>query len=158
MTEVLATLSPSPFRRVGATAALAALGCVPLWMLVFRTPQTPVAQAVLLAVGLFVVFLAYRLWQSTAVSLVLTRDGLFDSTGRPLAPLDEIAKVDRGMLAIKPSNGFVVTTRRPLGRGWSPGLWWRVFSWIGVGGVVPAVQAKVMSDALTALLADRDGA
>lgn len=158
MTEVLATLSPSIVRRVGAAGSLGALGLLPIWLLVFRTPDLPIVQAILLAVGLFALFLAYRLWHSTAVSLVLTDAGLFDSNGKALAPLEEIAKVDRSVFAIKPSNGFVVTTRRPMGRGWSPGVWWRVSVWIGVGGVVPAVQAKAMADILSAILKDRDAA
>ena len=37
-----------------------------------------------------------------------------------------------------------------------PGLWWRIGRRIGVGGVTPASQSKVMADLITARLIERD--
>jgi len=68
----------------------------------------------------------------------------------------DIERVDRGVFAFKPSNGFLVRTREPSARAWRPGLWWRFGRRIGVGGVTSANQTKAMSEILAAMLAERD--
>ena len=73
-------------------------------------------------------------------------EGLRDGNGRLLCRMDQIAGVDRGAFAFKPSNGFLVKLKEPMPRVWQPGLWWRLGRRIGVGGVTPAGQGKFMAD------------
>jgi hypothetical protein len=40
-----------------------------------------------------------------------------------LARIDEIASLDRGTFAFKPSNGFLLRLSRKGTRVWRPGLW-----------------------------------
>jgi hypothetical protein len=65
--------------------------------------------------------------------------------------------VERGAFAFKPSNGFLVRLDKPLGRGWAPGLWWRLGRLLGVGGVTSASQSKAMAEILSLELARRAG-
>ena len=46
-------------------------------------------------------------------------------------------------------------TKTPAARRWEPGLWWRIGRRIGVGGVTPASQSKVMADLISARLVIR---
>ncbi len=144
-------------RRLFATGALGALGVLTLWLLFANPPSTVVLQAVLIALGLLFLIMAMRLWAATARAVILTKDGLFDTSGTTIATMDQIQSVDRGLFAFKPSNGFVAVTCKPLGRGWAPGLWWRVGRRIGIGGVTPASQGKGMADMLAVILAERAG-
>ena len=66
-----------------------------------------------------------------------------------LAHLDEIKSVDRGAFAFKPSNGFlVVLKRRTHSRAWQPGVWWRLGGYIGVGGVIPSHQSRLVAETI----------
>jgi hypothetical protein len=138
-----------------ATGALGGLGLLTLWLAFTSTSGAMQVQVFLIGLGLFFVFLATRLWAATGVSVVLTEDGLFDSDGLVIARFAQISRVDRSLFAIKPSNGFVVVTRTALGRGWAPGLWWRVGRRVGVGGATPSSQGKGMADMLAVMLAER---
>ena len=71
----------------------------------------------MIELGLFFVFLATRLWAATGRQVLLTEEGLFDTSGITIAEIDQIERVDRSPFAIKPSNGFVAVTRDPLGGG-----------------------------------------
>lgn len=155
MSDPLATLTPSPMRRLFAVGALGGLGILTLWLPFATPPETIYIQGLLIALGLFFVFLATRLWAATGRQVLLTEEGLFDTSGITIAEIDQIERVDRSPFAIKPSNGFVAVTRDPLGGGWAPGLWWRVGRRIGVGGVTPASQGKGMADVLAVILAER---
>ncbi|PKP83901.1 MAG: hypothetical protein CVT80_11225, partial [Alphaproteobacteria bacterium HGW-Alphaproteobacteria-2] len=106
---VIARLEPSPGRRIFSLVALAGLGALLLQIALARPPQHLGWQVFLLVLGGLAVWLAVKLWQATARGLVLREDGLWEAGGRRLAALDEIASVDRGIFAFKPSNGFLVT-------------------------------------------------
>jgi hypothetical protein len=43
-------------------------------------------------------------------------------------------------------------------RVWEPGMWWRLGKFVAIGGVTPGSQTKTMSEILSALVAERDGA
>lgn len=157
MTRTLATLTPSPARRVFATAVLAASGALLVWMAFAGALAAPVWRIYLCLLGAAAFLVGWRLWRATSVSLHLTEQGLRDSDGRWICRTDEIAGVERGMFAFKPSNGFLLRLKRPAPRGWAPGLWWRFGRRVGVGGATPAAPARVMADLLTALLQERAG-
>ena len=70
--------------------------------------------------------------------------------------MGNIASVDRGAFAFKPSNGFTVRLKSPAPRAWLPGLWWRLGRRVGVGGATPGKAARDMADVITILLKDPD--
>jgi len=148
-------VTPSPMRRVSAVAMLGVLG-----ILLLRVALGPEALGagwvtmllVFAAAGFWV---SWRLWEATACRLVLTEEelveeGLDGVRGRVLCRLDDIAGVERGTFAFKPSNGFMIRLKTPASRVWAPGLWWRFGKRVGVGGVTPAGQGKAMADVIAA--------
>ena len=98
--------------------------------------------------GAVALWLARQIWRATGRSLALTPAGIYDSDGRCLCVLDNVARVERGAFAFKPANGFVVHLKTPMARVWAPGLWWRVGRRLGVGGVTPAGPGRAMADML----------
>lgn len=153
-TEVLATVSASTPRRILGVAMLAALGALLLY-LALQASQGALWTLFFVALGLGAIWLALRMWQATAASVILTAHGLHSSDGTLIAALDDIVVVERGVLAMKPSNGFMLRTKTSLPRGWQPGLWWRLGKRVGIGGVTPGGQSKTMSEILAALTTDK---
>lgn len=154
--EVLARLRPGAARRamtVGMPALLAAL----LVWIALVAPPAPGWRLFLVGMAGASGWLAWRAWAATRAGLVLTDAGLAEEGGRMLAPLAGIEKVDRGLLAFKPSGGFVVLLDTPGGFGWAPGLWWRLGRRLGVGGTTTPMEGRAMADLLTAMVARRDG-
>ncbi len=150
--NVLITASASPGRRTITSLVLTALGA--LLIIVASNGAMPAGwQIIYVAFGLGAVYGSYRLWHATGDELELTRTEFRTSSGRRLASVDNIRVVERGAFAFKPSNGFLVRLKEPEDpNGWAPGLWWRVGTRIGVGGVVSAGQAKAMAEIMTALI------
>ena len=93
--------------------------------------------------------------RSTELTIELTRSELRDSSGTCIARIEDITAVERGLLAFKPSNGFMLKTRTPGPRVWRPGIWWRIGRRVGIGGVMPGHQTKAMAEILAALQAER---
>ena len=157
--EIIATLTPSPVRRWLAIVFTGALGAVCFLLVLFRPPAALIWIVPLLVLGVGTLWLSRRLTVATRTRIELTAGGLRDGTGRVVAPIGRIAAVERGAFALKPSNGFLVRLSEPAAAAWQPGLWWRVGRRVGVGGVTPSAQGRMMADALAALLAmrDRDG-
>jgi len=154
--EILTTVSVSAPRRYFGVGVLGALGLVLLWI-VFKTPPATLPLTLFLgASGVVALWGATHMWRSAERALVLTTNALTDDQGLLLAKFDDIMRVERGMLAFKPSNGFVVTLKSKGKWAWSPGLYWRFGRKIGVGGVTAASQAKAMADILSMRLAERD--
>lgn len=154
---ILAEVRASPVRRGLGLAVLIALGLLLIYLALLRPPALG-WQVFVLLLGLAALWAAERLRRATALAVRLTREGLFCSDGERIAAFDEIEAVDRGAFAFKPSNGFILRLRAPAPARWQPGLWWRLGRRVGVGGVTPGAQAKVMADILASLLAERDAA
>lgn len=155
---VICTLSPSPVRRAAATLTLGGVATLLLWVVLSAPPRHPGAMLALFGAGAFLLWLAVRLWVATQDRrIVLTRAGLFDGDGVCIAAIDDIAAVDRGVFAFKPSGGFVLRLTRAPGRDWAPGLWWRLGHRLGVGGVTGNMQGRAMAEMIVLVLADRDG-
>lgn len=76
----------------------------------------------LLAVGAASLWAAENMRRATTLTIELTEEGLRDSSGEVLARLDDIAGIDRGVFAFKPSNGFLLSTKTPATRVWRPGF------------------------------------
>ena len=158
---ILATVGAGPMRRwtaVGALGALAALlAATGVEQMLAASGTAAIMGAILTAAGALSAWGAVRMADATGRTLVLTRDALSDDRGEVLAPLDRIARVDRGAFAFKPSSGFVLHLAEPMPRRWAPGLWWRTGTRVGVGGTLAARDARGMADLITLVLADRKG-
>ncbi|MFV0246077.1 MAG: hypothetical protein ACK5IB_13835 [Qingshengfaniella sp.] len=142
----LATLSVSSPRRLIAVVALAGLVVMMAAAALVGTTVAgrvlPLIAAAAMGWGLI------AFWKTGAGQIVLTDTGLFDDAGRCLCTLDNIERIERGAFAVKPSNGFVLRLHAPQGRGWVPGLWWRMGRRLGVGGITRPAEAKKMADLL----------
>ncbi|MBA85401.1 hypothetical protein ACSSNL_02625 [Thalassobius sp. S69A] len=154
----LATASASAPRRWLGVGTLGLLGGLLLYVAFAAPPQNLAWLGFLIAMGLGAVFLADRMRRATELSVHLTADGLQDSAGQTIATLDNIARVDRGTFAFKPSNGFILRLTHKDTRQWRPGIWWRFGRRVGIGGVMPGAQTKIMAELLQAMIAQRDGA
>lgn len=154
---VILRLAPSAGRRIFAVATLYLLGALLVWMAVAQ-PPAPGWAALLVVMALAALVAGERLRRATALSLVLTQEGLGESGGRLLARWDDMVRVERGTFAFKPSNGFLIVLSSPGAPGWAPGLWWRVGRRIGVGGVTSRQAARFMAEQMALELAARDAA
>lgn len=155
--EELARIEVSQARRWLGVGMLYFLGAMLLYI-AFATPPDPAWLVFLLVMGAGSLALGEMMRRATEGVLILTEAGLFDGSGDCLAPFDDIRNVERGFLAFKPSNGFLVTTATKGPRRWHPGLYWRLGRRIGVGGVTSAAQTRIMADIIAARLAQRPGA
>lgn len=153
--EVLAQITPQPARRGLATGMLGLLGFI-LLSVAARTPPQAIGFLVMLIVmGAGALWLAWRLWQASGVTIELTRSELREVGGRVLCDLDNVAKVERGVFAFKPAAGFLIYLREPMSRVYAPGLWWRAGKLIAVGGVTSRSEGKSTADLMNILLVER---
>lgn len=153
--NVIANIEASAPRRVIAIAILAGLGALLIY-LALSTPAELSWKGFLVLLGGLSLWLAESMRQATQSALKLTENGLFDTNGEELASIDEIASVSRGMMAMKPSSGFtlVLKSKKSPAR-WRPGLWWRLGSRVGVGGVAAGHQTKPAAQMIEAMLVER---
>ena len=156
MTEPLHILYPSAPRRVMGLVIQGLLGAIVLWLALIYPPANPLWQVFLLVFGGGAMILAIKGWRGSSQGIVLDDRGLWQEDGTPIAPVEEIASVDRALFSFKPSNGFLIRLNRPLGRAWVPGMWWRVGRRVGIGGVTRGAETKIMADALSFMIAQRD--
>ena len=92
------------------------------------------------------------MYDATQHHIILTDQSLISTSGEIICTLDNVEAVDRGLFAMKPSNGFVIKTKTADVRRWVPGLWWRIGGRIGVGGVTQPGEAKFLVEQMQALL------
>lgn len=156
--DVLIQLYPSPFKRGFSVLCTGVFGLFLIYLAASLPPVSAGWRMVLAAIGLGAAWFGWRIWRATARAVVLRADGLFDSAGRVIAPIELLDAADRGVFAVKPANGFSLRLTRAMPAGWAPGLWWRIGRRVGVGGTLPGGGARAMSDAISALLKDRAGA
>lgn len=154
--EVLATVAASPVRRWVGILMLAGIGVLSFYV-AFSSPPELVWQAFLIGIGGTGLWMAQKMHAATQTQVKLTAEGLLDSTGQVIVAVEDIDSIDRGILAFKPSNGFLIRTRSRQARRWQPGLWWSMGRRVGIGGVTPGYQTKMMSDVISAMLLERDG-
>lgn len=158
MSDVLATIHPRPARRWVGIAIQGALGALVVSVGLAVPMDHALVKFLILAAGGFLGWGAFGLYKATQHHIALTRTELRDSAGHLIAKVDDIVGVDRGAFAFKPSQGFLLRLNTTMPRHWSPGLWWRVGRFVGVGGVTPAGEGKFMAEVLATLIAEREGA
>lgn len=152
--EVLAIVKASSPRRWIGVAMLITVGAMVIYVALAAPPE-PAWQVFLLIVGAGSFWLAHRMWHATSDRIELTETELRTASGRVLAAVQDIERVERGVFAFKPSNGFLVTTYQAGQKSWAPGLWWCVGRRIGIGGMTAASETKFMSEVLSAMIAER---
>lgn len=152
--EILAELTVSTPRRVFGLGVLGGLGIM-LVYLGFTLPAGLGWQVFLILIGALSLWGTNQMLRATQTTVQLTHEGLRESSGQVIAAKDNIKRVDRGMFAFKPSNGFVITLSQRAPRAWRPGIWWRMGKRVGIGGVTSAPQAKFMAEMLTAMVNSR---
>lgn len=157
MSEVVAELRASAVRRVIGVVMMFALGALLLYLALANSFSNLLWQVLLIALAAGAMFAAMRMQRATSLVLSLTDTGLYDSDGLLIAEYDNIEAVERGMLAFKPSNGFMIRTKTPQARRWRPGLYWIMGRRIGIGGVTAASHSKFMADMMNMKLSERAG-
>lgn len=153
--EVLAVVQASTGRRILGLGSLYLLSLMVIYVALARPPAVG-WQVFLLVMGGGSIWIAEQMRRATAPALELTESELRDSTGLVIARVDNIASIDRGMFAFKPSNGFLIRLTTGMDRKWRPGMWWRIGNRIGVGGMVPGPQTKFMAEMISAMIARRE--
>ena len=154
--RILARVSASAGRRWFGIMSLVVLGGL-LLSVSLSTPPALIWQLFLLALSLAAFLMALGMYRGTQTALELTEEALCDTNGEVLFHVSDIAKVERGTFAMKPSNGFVVITKGPQAFRWRPGLWWRFGRRVAIGGVTPGHQTKPMADILSTMVARAEG-
>ena len=153
--EILATVHASAPRRLFGVTLNIVLGLLLIYIALIKPPAHMGWQAFLVLLGVTVLWLGQKMWYATQRVIELTETELGDSSGEVIAYVDQIVSIDRGMLAFKPSNGFIFKVKTAQPRAWNPGLWWRFGRRVGVGGVTPGSNTKMMADIIAAKLAER---
>ena len=157
--DTVARIRVAAARRWAALCILSLLGAILLWVALATPPAALWLRAGVLVGGLGAFWLAVRMGAATGRGLVLTRTELREdgAGGRVLARLDQVRTVDRGALAFKPSNGFLLHLAPDAGRGWvwAPGSWWRIGGRVGVGGVLRAADARAVAEFVSLRLHER---
>lgn len=155
---ILATVNASAPRRGLGLAVLAGLGAMLIYIAFAAPPAGLGMQLMLIGFGLGALWLAEKMRRATAVRLELTAEALRRSDGQQLARIADIVSIDRGAFAFKPSHGFTVKLTGPAPFAWEPGMYWRLGRRLGVGGVTPGAQTKIMADMIAAMITERDAA
>ncbi|MDG2403884.1 MAG: hypothetical protein P8M25_02695 [Paracoccaceae bacterium] len=154
--EILVTVHASAPRRLFGVSLNILLGLLLIYIAVVKPPEHLGWQGFLIVLGAGVLWLAQKMWQATELILELTETELRDSGGVVISKLDQIVSIDRGMLAFKPSNGFILKVDEAQHKAWRPGLWWRIGRQVGVGGVTSGGNTKMMADIIAAKIAERE--
>lgn len=155
MTDADVELRPSQGRRVLASTILAGVGLMFWWGAATNPDQVWSARAMMAGIGGLWFWGAYELWRATARAIIMTDVALVDSLGNKIADLDQIVGLDRGVFSIKPSNGVLLKLESGGPIQWVPGLWWRVGRRVGIGGLTPKAQTKMLTGALEMHLVER---
>ncbi|QIK41747.1 hypothetical protein [Pontivivens nitratireducens] len=154
--EIIHSIEVSPLRRWAGVIVTAGLGAALLSVAILSPPSSPLSLLLLIGLGGVALWQSRRLARAGHKSIHLTQDALIDEEGTVLTSLEEIVRIDRGLFALKPSNGFVLLLRDARPRHWVPGLWWQRGRRLGVGGTAHAQQTKNMADILQTMLVARD--
>jgi hypothetical protein len=155
-TEVIAVVQASMGRRILGLGSLYGLSLMVIYVAIVQPPELG-WQVFLILLGCGSIWIAEMMRRATSSALELTRLELRDTTGAVLARIEDIVSLDRGAFAFKPSNGFLIRVKSGSGRIWRPGMWWKLGSRIGVGGMTPGPQTKFMAEMISAMIAQRDG-
>jgi hypothetical protein len=153
--QVLAVIEASAPRRGLGMVVLGALGVMLLYLAFVTPPAGFGMQIMLVVMGLVSLWLLDRMRRATVVKIELTDSVLRTSDGTVLAQAEQFVSIDRGAFAFKPSHGFTLKLASSAPIAWQPGMYWRLGKRLGVGGVTPGAQTKMMSDMIAAMIMER---
>lgn len=153
--QVLAVIEASAPRRGLGIVVLGGLGVMLLYLAFAAPPAGFGMRIMLIALGLGALLLMERMRRATSVKIELTETELRTSDGTVLARAEQFVSIDRGAFAFKPSHGFTLKLTNSAPVAWLPGMYWRLGKRLGVGGVTPGAQTKVMSDMIAAMIMER---
>jgi hypothetical protein len=151
MSDVIIKVQPSKSRRLFGVVVLCISALVMLNFIFADITQSAMLKVILLVMSVIFLWQAQANLRFANAALILKRDGLFDNQGQQICSLSNIAEVDRGWFSFKPSNGFLLRLHDSGGLKWSPGLYWRIGKYLGVGGAISPSQTKEMSDKILLL-------
>ncbi|WP_208348447.1 hypothetical protein [Pseudaestuariivita rosea] len=154
--EVLACVEPSKARRWFGVGCFVVLAFILVLIAINAPSRNLWASGFLAVVGLCALWMAWKMYHETAVDIELTETELKDTRGHRLTALSNIARVEKGMFAFKPTGGFILHLKQPIPRKWAPGLWWSTGRKIGVGGITHRHQTKLMAELIDAKKDVRD--
>ena len=146
-------IGASLLRRIFAAAMFGLLAIV-LFKMGFSGEGPLWGRVLLVGFGGGVVAMGVWLWQATEDALVLRDGALRTESGRVLAEIALIERVERGAFALKPAGGFVLKMKEKQGFAWAPGLWWVRGRTVAVGGVVHPAAGKAMAQFIEAEMAE----
>ncbi len=155
MDNVILKIEPSLGRRWFGAISLGVLGCLLIWVTFTNPPNNLLLKALVPLIGALFIWQAQWNLRVTKQGLYLTKEGLFDGQDTLVCPLYNMAEVDRGVFAFKPSNGFLVRLHEPEPKAWAPGLYWRVGRRLGVGGATHPSQNKELAQAIEVMIMER---
>lgn len=155
MNDVIATLEPSLGRRWFGAIALGSLGILLIVIAISQPPNGLFLKVTVPLIGALFIWQAQWNLRVADHGLYLTKQGLFDAQNTLICPLYNMAEVDRGVFAFKPSNGFLVRLHEPESKGWAPGLYWRLGRRLGIGGATHPAQNRELAQALEVLIMER---
>ena len=149
--EVLMELGVSPIRRIFALAVLLLLGLLLIWNGMVLPGAVIGLKLILMLMGAAVLWLGIKMYDRTRGGLILTKEALSDYRGTCLIRMEDVVAMEKGVFALKPSNGFMLRGTGAPGNLWAPGMYWRVGKRVGVGGITNARDAKSMIEIIVAL-------
>ena len=155
MDDVIVKIEPSLGRRWFGAIALGALGVWMIWVTVSMPPEGWFLKLLVPLIGILFIWQAQWNLRVTKHGLYLTKQGLFDGQDQQVCALYNMAEVDRGVFAFKPSNGFLVRLHEPEPKSWAPGLYWRLGRRLGIGGATHPTQNKELAQAIEVLIMER---
>ena len=155
MDDVIVKLEPSLGRRWFGAIALGMLGLSLIWVTFSRPPDGLFLKIIVPVIGALFIWQAQWNLRVTKHGLYLTKEGLFDGQNEQVCALYNMAEVDRGVFAFKPSNGFLVRLHEAEPKGWAPGLYWCLGRRLGVGGATHPAQNKQLAQAIEVLIMER---
>ena len=158
MSDPMLTLTLSPARRWFGLAMTGGLAAMAAAVLALQPPQSPWAILLLVVVLVVAGRQAWGMYAAASRAILMYEDRLTDESGRDLARFEDVVRIERGLFAFKPSNGFLLVLNERAKRESVPGLWWRLGRRLGVGGAAHAQTAKNMADAIQTMIAIRDEA
>ncbi|MDX1780596.1 MAG: hypothetical protein R3256_04670 [Thalassovita sp.] len=144
-------------RRWMGVCMMALLGALLIYLGFAKPPASIGWQVFLIVLGGVAIAITVKMYAATKLQLFLTEEDLRDSEGHVIARIEDITGVERGAFAIKPSNGFMIRLSKSQPRAWHPGIWWRLGRRVGIGGVIPGSQTRIMAETIQALIAERNG-
>ncbi|MEM9717205.1 MAG: hypothetical protein AAF826_11880 [Pseudomonadota bacterium] len=150
MTEDLITLvaSVSPARKFFGVFSLSVPTVLFAALLVQGAFNTPIA--IIIGIGLMVAFAwaAWRMFSAPNFGIVFDGTLLATEDGENLAHVDDIATVQNGLFALRPTNGFMLVLKEPGKRTTRPGVVWQQGRSLGIGGILQSEPAKAIGRAV----------